>query len=402
MTESGAGVPHALFVNSGILGQRTFACFVERAFVSRTDLVRATQIVIADGLSPAERVFRRAVCQRWWRDGRLRNLDFFRFRAEWHGGVVARRRIRRLVRSGARFDVLHFHHQATAYASIDYMRTIPSIVSIDCTQGLVVDSARTRLEAWTYGPNVRRDGEIFRAARLIVSPSEWAARSVRDEYPGCHAEILVLPTPVELASFDSAWIEERYARATQSAAYCPRVLFVGGDFARKGGYDLLHVWRSGRFGDRARLDVVTSAAIDATHLSDGVTVHLGVAAHTPPWVDLWRGADLFVLPTRDEALGMVFQEAAAAGLPRIGTRINAIPELVDEFSGTLIRPGDREALACALDRLIASADLRRDLGAHARRRIAGRADADTYRDHLAAVIRRLATSSARLHAHTAA
>ena len=63
---------------------------------------------------------------------------------------------------------------------------------------------------------------------------------------------------------------------------------------------------------------------------------------------------------------MVYQEAAAAGLPAIGTRLNAIPEIVrDGETGVLIARDDREELVDALRTLIASPDLRRRLGTQA-------------------------------------
>jgi len=35
----------------------------------------------------------------------------------------------------------------------------------------------------------------------------------------------------------------------------------------------------------------------------------------------------------------VYQEAAAAGLPAIGTRLNAVPEIIDdEVTGVLVTP----------------------------------------------------------------
>jgi len=245
---------HALFVNSGILGLKTFARFIEHAFVSPRDDVRATQIVLSEGLTPAERALRRVVCSRLWHDGwaGMANLDFMRYRAEWNAGLLARKRIRELERSGERFDVLHFHRQATSYASLRRIRTTPTIVSIDCTQRCVVRSARSRLEARTYRPNVRRDGEIFQAAKLIISTSRWAADCLREEYPDCTTEIAIMPNPVELDGFDPAWIEERHARAKQSSGYRPGVLFMGGDFPRKGGHDLLEAWRAGQLGRRAR------------------------------------------------------------------------------------------------------------------------------------------------------
>lgn len=383
---------NTLFVNSGILGQRTFAAFVDEAFVGEREGVCGTQVVLADGLTPLERVRRRVVCTRLWPDGLAgaRNLDRFRFRAEVHAGLLARDRIRALERAGDRFQVLHFHRQATAYASLRRMRRTPSIVSIDCTQRCVLDLARSEAERRSYLPNVRRDGEVFRAARLIVSTSRWAAESVRAMYPDCATPIEVMPNPVLLDHFDAGWAALRAARAAEPG-YRPRVLFMGGDFARKGGGDLLDAWRDAALGERASLDLVTHRAVAAADGVPGVRVHTGVAARSERWRALWRGADLFVLPTRDEAFGTVFQEAAAAGLPTIGTRINAVPEIVVEGeTGVLVDAGDRVALARALGALAASSGMRGEMGERARARIARVADPGAYRDRLAAAIRRLA------------
>ena len=383
----------ALFINSGILGQTAFARFISQAFAREYDGVRARQVVITENLTLAERVQRRILCTRLWPDGLagIRNLDRHRFRAELNAGLIARRRIEREAAIEP-IDVLHFHRQATAYASLDWMRRTPAIVSIDCTQRCVLELATHELESRSYLPNVRRDGEIFDAARLIISTSEWAARSVREEYPGCTTEIQVMPTPVQLDAFDLGWITERYERASGKAAR-PRVLFVGGDFVRKGGYTLLETWREGRFGDRATLDLVTSWPITRAALSDGITVHPGISAYTPAWLALWRHADIFAMPTRDEAFGNVFQEAAAAGVPAIGTALHAIPEqIVDGSTGLLIETDNRAQLAAALDALLSSAERRRALGTAARDRVARRADPANYRRDLAAAIHRVRES----------
>ena len=79
---------------------------------------------------------------------------------------------------------------------------------------------------------------------------------------------------------------------------------------------------------------------------------------------------MFVMPARGEAFGMVFQEAAAAGLPAIGTRIGAVPEIVgDGVTGLLVAPGDTRALAEAMRALAASSDRRHALGKAARDRM---------------------------------
>ena len=375
----------ALFVNSGILGQRTFARFVDDRVVTDRVRVDGAQIVVADDLTLSERLMRWALCARVWPDNRahIRNLDLGRYRADLNAGLVADWRIRRLEQSGQTFDVLHFHRQTTAYASLGRMRRTPAIVSIDCTQRGAMGTDRSRLEERTYHSSIRRDGEIFDAAKLIIAASQWAADSIREDYPRCATDVLVLHNPVQLDFFDAAWADERHRRATASPGYRPRVLFMGGDFARKGGYELLTAWRDGRFAERASLDLVTNWPIGREWLAPGIVVHGHVASHSEAWRRLWREADVFALPTRDEAFGIVFQEAAAAALPAIGTSINAIPELVvDGATGILVEPGRPDQIACALHRLVESADLRRAFGAHARKRVERSADPDVYRDRL--------------------
>jgi glycosyltransferase involved in cell wall biosynthesis len=165
---------------------------------------------------------------------------------------------------------------------------------------------------------------------------------------------------------------------------------MGGDFPRKGGHDLLRAWEAGGFSSRADLVLVTEWPIERS-LPAGVRQRRGIGGSTPEWLDAWHAADLFVMPTRNEAFGLVFQEAAAAGLPAIGTRLNAVPEIVaDGETGILVPPGDTEALASALDRLIASAELRESMGRAARRKIERDADPAEHRRFLVDLIRSVA------------
>ena len=167
---------------------------------------------------------------------------------------------------------------------------------------------------------------------------------------------------------------------------------MGGDFPRKGGYELLRAWRNSALHQHASLDLVTGWPLRPSELPPRVTVHTHVDAHSDAWKTLWRDADIFVLPTKDEAFGLVYQEAGAAGLPAIGTTINAVPEIIrDGVSGILVSPGDDTALVQALTRLIASPDLRREMGSAARSHIERTADSSRYRDELAAAIHRLAS-----------
>ena len=79
--------------------------------------------------------------------------------------------------------------------------------------------------------------------------------------------------------------------------------------------------------------------------------------------------DVFVGPSQiEEGLGLVFLEAAAAGLPIIATRKGGIPEVVrEDFNGLLLRQKDDAAeLAEKITRLLGDAPLRKPLGQQGR------------------------------------
>jgi glycosyltransferase involved in cell wall biosynthesis len=197
---------------------------------------------------------------------------------------------------------------------------------------------------------------------------------------------------VRLEAADPSWIDERFERSQREGAAPVRVLFMGGDFVRKGGPELLEAWAAAGLAGRAELTLVTDWPIAIDRLPPGVRVQRGLRAYTPAWQAAWRDADLFALPTRGEAFGMVLQEAAAAGLPVVATRLNAIPELVvDGTTGLLVPSGDRAALAAALAALVGSPEQRRAMGAAARRRIERVGDAARYAAALTGLVRAAAS-----------
>jgi len=117
--------------------------------------------------------------------------------------------------------------------------------------------------------------------------------------------------------------------------------------------------------------------------------------------DLYRAADLFVLPAVHDARGNVdglpnvILEAMASGLPVVATAISGIPLAVeDRVTGRLVGEGDRDALVEALADLLARPERARAMGEAARRR----AERDLTWDAIAARYRdayRLALTGAR-------
>ncbi|MFZ5869427.1 MAG: glycosyltransferase family 4 protein [Actinomycetota bacterium] len=79
--------------------------------------------------------------------------------------------------------------------------------------------------------------------------------------------------------------------------------------------------------------------------------------------------DVLVLPSDYEELGSVLTEAMAAGLPVVATRVGGIPEVVEDgVTGLLVPPGDVEALADAVEKLVADPALRHRMADQARAR----------------------------------
>jgi glycosyltransferase involved in cell wall biosynthesis len=84
---------------------------------------------------------------------------------------------------------------------------------------------------------------------------------------------------------------------------------------------------------------------------------------------LYAGADVFALTSYAETYGTVHGEALAAGLPTVGWRSGNLPNLItDGREGCLIEPGDVEALAAALLRLVSDDGWREELRRGARQR----------------------------------
>lgn len=94
------------------------------------------------------------------------------------------------------------------------------------------------------------------------------------------------------------------------------------------------------------------------------TIFYGYMLHPEEFMPFF---DIFVLPSRAEAFGSVFAEAALCLLALVGTDVGGIPEQIENGqSGLLVPVGDAEALSLALEKLIADPDYRYELARSAR------------------------------------
>jgi len=147
----------------------------------------------------------------------------------------------------------------------------------------------------------------------------------------------------------------------------PTILFVGRDFERKGGDILVRAFE----GIRTQLPDASLHIVGASHRIrvDGVTNH-GKVSSRERLSELYAAARVFCLPSRYEPYGLALIEAMAHGVPCVGSRVESIPEILDEGrAGMLVPRGDEEALAGGLLRLLTDDDLADSLGSAGRRRV---------------------------------
>ena len=78
---------------------------------------------------------------------------------------------------------------------------------------------------------------------------------------------------------------------------------------------------------------------------------------------------MMVLPSLHEGIPVSLMEAMAYGVPVISTAVGGTPELLHNGAGILAPPQDPVALADAMERLVRSPELRRQLGQAGRRRV---------------------------------
>jgi glycosyltransferase involved in cell wall biosynthesis len=127
------------------------------------------------------------------------------------------------------------------------------------------------------------------------------------------------------------------------------------------------------------------------HLGLGPVVHL--LGERTDVAELLATADVFVLSTHSEGLPLSVLEAMAAGLPVVASNVGGMPELVAAgVSGLLVPPGDPDALAEAIERLLESPSLAQQLGHAGRRRVVENFDVEAVRKAHLALYRRMLAS----------
>jgi glycosyltransferase involved in cell wall biosynthesis len=216
-----------------------------------------------------------------------------------------------------------------------------------------------------------------RAATGLVVASDATRRTLLDSAPWLDPARI----PLLRKGIDS----ERF-RPAAAPPERPAVGFVGQLIARKGLPEIMAAWSridAAERPDRPRLKLAGSGPLageierSRAGLRRPEDVELAGFVEDP--AAFYRGLTMLLMPSHAEGFGLAAAEGSSCGLPVIAARASSLPEIVlDEETGLLVPPGDADALAAAIARLLDEPARARALGAAGRRRIvADFAPADT-------------------------
>ena len=257
--------------------------------------------------------------------------------------------------------VLHDHGlwlpSNVAAARVARRLRVPFVVS---TRGMLtrwaLDQSRAKKRA-AWHLYQRR---ALRSARLLHATAEDEVEDIRRA--GLHQPVAVLPNGVTMP--------ERARELPEGPTR--RVLFLSRIHPKKGLLNLVEAWAQVR---PAGWELVLAgpdadghrAEIEARIRAHGVerVRFAGEVDDAAKW-DLYRDADLFVLPTFSENFGIVVAEALAAGVPAITTKGAPWAALDARRCGWWIDVGVEPLVAALAEATALDDEARREMGARGR------------------------------------
>lgn len=230
---------------------------------------------------------------------------------------------------------------------------------------------------------LRRIGD---SVDVVTYVSEFCRREIAGALSGTAAKAMVRLAPgVDVARFTSGGDGSRFRAQAGIAADRPVALAAARLVTRKGHDALVRAWPAvlRRLPDAALLIVgdgphegALRRLVTRLRLDAAVSILPGVPWERMP--EVYAAADAFALPCRTrrrglevEALGIVFLEAAAAGLPVVVGDSGGAPEtVVHGRTGYVVEPRDVEQIADRVADLLSSRATAVELGTAGRVRVA--------------------------------
>jgi phosphatidylinositol alpha-1,6-mannosyltransferase len=255
---------------------------------------------------------------------------------------------------------------------------------LDLPYGVILHGAEVTVPGRLPGTRAAL-GRVLRGAALVVSAGGYPAAEARRAAPGMTAPVVEIPPGVDAGAITPLKVAGRRAARARLGlpVHGPLVVSVSRLVPRK-GMDVL-IGAAGRLAS-SYPDLVVAIGGDGRELvhlrrlaaASPASVHVLGRVSDEDRADLLGAADVFVMACRDrwlgleqEGFGIVFLEAAAAGVPQIaGDSGGASEAVLDGVTGLVVgSPEDPGALAEALRSLLADPARRRRMGRAARSRV---------------------------------
>src|SRR5581483_1688320 len=211
--------------------------------------------------------------------------------------------------------------------------------------------------------------EEYDLATLVVVLSEKAAESFRAQnFPP--EKLFYLPRGVDV---------DRFQPGTRPKKF--RAVFSGALIERKGVHHLLEAWQRLNLKEAELLLIGNVHEEMKPHLAKFANESVKTLGFVRDHEKYLRDANVYVFPSRLEGSAKTVYEAAACGLPSITTR-EAGDVVRDGIEGIIVRPGDVDAIAAALQYFYRHPEIAERMGAAARQRVVENFTWDHYRARL--------------------
>lgn len=223
------------------------------------------------------------------------------------------------------------------------IKDFPNFVYVDATNlsNLInPDFDKELLSSRLFRLRIESEKATYQGAELVFTMSSFTRKSVIEHY-GCDPEKVYCVYAGSNVGMNTEIREKDYKNK--------HILFVGIDWERKGGPELLQAFKKVlKVHPEAKLTIVgCKPKINLQNIEAVGRVTLDIVKN------YYEKASIFCLPSRWEPFGIVFVEALTNKLPVIGTNICAIPDMIKHGeNGYLVELGNIDQLTNALLNLL--------------------------------------------------
>ncbi len=288
------------------------------------------------------------------------------------------------------FTVVHTHNSKAGFLGrlAACIAGAPAIVHT--VHGWAFEQTRSRTARLLYRVIERRAAPLAHRTILV---SEALEASAREAGLPRRLRRRVIHSGIDRQAFLSAHRED----SLRAALGATKGSFLVGQVSKlwkgKGHETLLEAFdRLRRVHPESRLILIGDgplrSAIEAKARRLGLAERTLLLGHRNDVPALTAQLDAATLCSAYEGMGRVVDEAMAAGVPVVASRVGGIPELVREGrTGYTVPPGDAAALAGRLGQLAGDGALRRRMAREARASVGERFDERTMAAEIASVYR---------------